>query len=140
MDLPDIDLYISNNFKKYVAGYNICLKYFLWKTISLTLSLGWICCDPMDIIQEKLWRVQILNKVKIDLILLDVELPKMSGLEVLKKIKTNPDTKNIRVVAFTGHSDPHHKQKFLEAGFYDVISKPINFKNFRFQIEKFLKE
>ncbi|MDD3043112.1 MAG: response regulator [Methanosarcinaceae archaeon] len=83
---------------------------------------------------------EILNKVKIDLILLDVELPKMSGLEVLKKIKTNPDTKNIRVVAFTGHSDPHHKQKFLEAGFYDVISKPINFKNFRFQIEKFLKE
>jgi len=82
---------------------------------------------------------EILNEIKVDLILMDIELPKMSGLEILEKIKTNPDTRNIRVVAFTGYSDPHYKQKFLEAGFYDVISKPIDIKNFRSQIEELLK-
>lgn len=82
--------------------------------------------------------LEILNKVKIDLVLLDMELPKMHGLELLQKIKLNPETRNIKVVAVTGHSDSESKEKFLKAGCYAVLAKPINFGDFGSQIENFL--
>ena len=82
--------------------------------------------------------LEILNKVKIDLILLDMELPKMNGLELLQRIKHNPETRSVRVVAVTGHSDSDSREKFLKAGCHAVVAKPINFGNFGSQIEKFL--
>lgn len=82
--------------------------------------------------------LEVLSKVKIDLILMDMELPKMHGLELLQRIKCNPDTQSIKVVAVTGHCDPESKQKFLKAGCYAVLSKPINFGNFGSQVKEFL--
>lgn len=82
--------------------------------------------------------LEILNKMKIDLVLLDMELPKMHGLELLQKIKLNPETRNIKVVAVTGHSDSESREKFLKAGCYAVLAKPINFGNFGSQVENFL--
>lgn len=82
--------------------------------------------------------LKILTEVKIDLILLDMELPKMHGLELLQEIKLNPETRSIRVVAITGYSDSASKEKFLEAGCYAVLAKPINFGDFGSQVEDFL--
>ncbi len=82
--------------------------------------------------------LEILNKTMIDLVLLDMELPKMNGLELLQKIKLNPETRRIKVVAVTGHSDPESKEKFLNAGCYAVITKPINIGDFGSQVENFL--
>lgn len=82
--------------------------------------------------------LEILNKTNFDLVLLDMELPKMSGLELLQRIKINPETQRIKVVAVTGHSDPESKEKFLKAGCYAVLAKPINFGDFGSQIENFL--
>lgn len=83
--------------------------------------------------------LEVLSKVKIDLILMDMELPKMHGLELLQRIKCNPDTQSIKVVAVTGHCDPESKQEFLKAGCYAVLSKPINFDSFGSQVKEFLK-
>jgi two-component system cell cycle response regulator DivK len=74
----------------------------------------------------------------VDLILLDMELPKMNGLELLQKIKLNPETRSIKVVAVTGYSDPESKEKFLNSGCYAVIVKPIDFGDFGSQVENFL--
>lgn len=82
--------------------------------------------------------LEILNETKIDLLLLDMELPKMHGLELLQKIKLNPETQSIKVVAVTGYSDPESKEKFLKAGCYAVLAKPINFGDFGSQVENFL--
>lgn len=82
--------------------------------------------------------LKILNEVKIDLILLDMELPKMHGLELLQEIKLNPETMSIKVVAVTGYSDPESKEKYLKAGCYAVLAKPLNFGEFGSQIEDFL--
>lgn len=82
--------------------------------------------------------LEILNKTNIDLILLDMELPKMHGLELLQKIKLNPETRSIKVVAVTGYSDPESKEKFLKAGCYAVLAKPISFGDFGSYIENFL--
>ena len=82
--------------------------------------------------------LEILNKVKVDLVLLDMELPKMHGLELLQRIKLNPEIRNVKVVAVTGHSDPASKEKFLKAGCHAVLAKPISFSDFGPQVEKFL--
>jgi two-component system, cell cycle response regulator DivK len=82
--------------------------------------------------------LEILNTTKIDLILLDMELPKMHGLELLQRIKLNPETRSIKVVVVTGHSDSESKEKFLKAGCYAVLTKPINFGSFGSQVENFL--
>lgn len=82
--------------------------------------------------------LEVLSKVKIDLILMDMELPKMHGLELLQRIKRNPDTRSVKVIAVTGHCDPESKEEFLKAGCHAVLSKPINFDSFGLQIKEFL--
>ncbi|MHC1756169.1 MAG: response regulator [Methanosarcina sp.] len=82
--------------------------------------------------------LEVLSKFKVDLVLMDMELPKMHGLELLQRIKCNPDTRSIRVVAVTGHCDFESKQKFLKAGCHAVLSKPINFDIFGSQVKEFL--
>ncbi len=82
--------------------------------------------------------LEVLSKVKVDLILMDMELPKMHGLELLQQIKCNPDTESIKVVAVTGNCDPESKQEFLKAGCHAVLSKPINFDRFGSQVKEFL--
>jgi two-component system cell cycle response regulator DivK len=82
--------------------------------------------------------LEVLSKVKVDLVLMDMELPKMHGLELLQRIKCNPDTQSIKVVAVTGHCDPESKQEFLKAGCHAVLSKPINFDSFGSQVKEFL--
>ena len=71
--------------------------------------------------------LEVLSEMKIDLVLLDMELPKMHGLELLRRIKLNPETRNIRVVAVTGYCDPESEQKFLKAGCHAVTFQTYKF-------------
>ncbi|MFZ2499360.1 MAG: response regulator [Methanosarcina sp.] len=82
--------------------------------------------------------LEVLSEIKIDLVLLDMELPKMHGLELLRRMKLNPETRNIRVIAVTGYCDSESEQEFLKAGCHAVLAKPINFGRFRSQVEEFL--
>ncbi|GAB6181425.1 sigma-54 dependent transcriptional regulator [Desulfotomaculum defluvii] len=60
------------------------------------------------------------------MILSDIKMPKMSGLEFLKKISLLPDKKCVDVVLFTGHGDMETAILALRAGAYDYLLKPIN--------------
>ncbi len=62
----------------------------------------------------------------IDLILLDIMMPKMSGLEVLEKLRANVKTRLIPVVMVTALKGTEDKVKALEAGCDDFISKPVD--------------
>jgi signal transduction histidine kinase len=61
-----------------------------------------------------------------DLILLDVMMPQMSGLQVATAIKTNPRTKTIPVIMVTAYDDPVTKTACLVAGAEDFLTKPVN--------------
>lgn len=73
------------------------------------------------------------------LILLDIQLPDMDGLTILKLLKSNDDTKNIKVIALTAFAMKGDKEKFLSQGFDGYISKPIKIKEFLKQINDYLK-
>ena len=62
-------------------------------------------------------------------ILLDLRLPRLDGIEVLKRIRHDERTKAIRVVALTSSEDPHDKAKCRELGVTDFCSKPVTEQN-----------
>jgi len=67
----------------------------------------------------------VLEKRKADLILLDNEMPEMTGLEAIVKLKENPQYKDIPVLFLTGYSDEKLLSDIKNSGALDVIEKPI---------------
>jgi len=63
---------------------------------------------------------------KPDLILLDVMMPKMSGFEVCRRLKSNPDTADIPVIMVTALNEFGDIERGLDSGTDDFVSKPIN--------------
>jgi CheY-like chemotaxis protein len=57
-------------------------------------------------------------------IVMDLSLPVMDGWEATRRVKANPRTSHIRVIALTGHAEPAHAKKALEAGCDDFVAKP----------------
>jgi CheY-like chemotaxis protein len=57
-------------------------------------------------------------------IIMDLSLPVMDGWEATRRIKSNPKTRHIRVVALTGHAEPAHAKRALDAGCDDFVAKP----------------
>ncbi|MDX1800133.1 MAG: diguanylate cyclase [Marinobacter sp.] len=66
------------------------------------------------------------EKFQPDLILLDMAMPGMSGLEVCRRLRNNPETEHIRVIFITAHSDAQTEVGAFEAGAVDFINKPFN--------------
>ena len=62
---------------------------------------------------------------KPDLILLDISLPHMDGTEVLRRLRTDGDLRDIPVIALTAHAMAGDREKYLGAGFNDYVPKPI---------------
>ncbi|MEX2526016.1 MAG: response regulator [Gemmatimonadota bacterium] len=60
-----------------------------------------------------------------DLILLDISLPEMDGTEVLRRLREHPELEKIPVIALTAHAMAGDREKYLEAGFDDYVTKPI---------------
>jgi CheY-like chemotaxis protein len=69
--------------------------------------------------------IQLKNE-PIALILMDIQLPKMDGLELTRTIKENPDTKDIPIIALTAYAMKGDREKFLAAGCDGYIGKPVD--------------
>lgn len=74
-----------------------------------------------------------------DLILMDIRLPGINGLDAIKMLKQHPSTRDIPVVALTANAMPGDRQKALECGSAGYIPKPINTRQFPAQIADYLR-
>ena len=70
--------------------------------------------------------LEIVKKDKPDLILLDIMMPKMSGFEVCRRIKNDPETANIPVIMVTALNEFGDMQRAVDCGTDDFVSKPVN--------------
>jgi len=64
------------------------------------------------------------------LVLMDIQLPGMSGIEALAVLRADPALRAIPVIAVTASAMTHDRQKILDAGFDGYQSKPISVKDF----------
>ena len=64
------------------------------------------------------------------LVLMDIQLPGMSGIEALAVLRADPALRTIPVIAVTASAMTHDRQKILDAGFDGYQSKPISVKGF----------
>lgn len=73
-----------------------------------------------------------------DLILMDIQLPEVSGLEVTKWIKEDEDLRRIPVIAVTAFAMKGDEQKIREGGCEAYIAKPISVSNFIETVQRFI--
>ncbi|MEA2165407.1 MAG: two-component system, cell cycle response regulator [Thermoanaerobaculia bacterium] len=76
----------------------------------------------------------------VDLILMDIHLPGIDGLSVVREMKTDERTKSIPILALTAHAMRGDRDRFLEAGCDGYISKPIDVKTFLTSVRQYLRD
>ena len=93
-----------------------------------------------NIIQTKdgMDALRLAREHKPDLILMDIQLPEVSGLEVTKWIKEDDDLKSIPVIAVTAFAMKGDEQKIREGGCEAYIAKPISVTNFLETVQRFI--
>ncbi len=82
--------------------------------------------------------LRLAREHKPDLILMDIQLPEVSGLEVTKWIKEDDDLKSIPVIAVTAFAMKGDEEKIREGGCEAYIAKPISVTNFLETVQRFL--
>ena len=80
--------------------------------------------------------VDLAFSLKPDIILMDMSLPYLNGWEATKIIRENEDTHHIPIIALTAHALMTDKQRGLEAGCNDYLTKPVNFDKLVSKIRK----
>lgn len=74
-----------------------------------------------------------------DLIFMDLDLPGMDGWEATRRIRANPETAHIPIVALTSHMDSHDVRKALEVGVSAYETKPVVYQRLIKRIAAFVK-
>jgi len=82
--------------------------------------------------------VELAIKEKPDLVLMDIQLPGIDGLEATKRIRASEADGDIPIIALTSYAMRGDKEKALAAGCNGYIAKPINTLTFIAEIEKYL--
>jgi len=72
--------------------------------------------------------LQLAKKIIPDLIFMDIKLPGMNGLEATKRLKSDPVTRSIPVVAISAYALEEDRKKALNAGCEGYITKPFKYK------------
>ena len=83
--------------------------------------------------------VKLAKEKKPDLVLMDIQLPGINGIEAFKQIRGYPATKAIPVIALTASVTPTDRTQISEAGFDGFLSKPINLKEFLETVKRVLE-
>ena len=77
---------------------------------------------------------------KPDLILMDVNMPVMDGLEATRRIKGNSETKHIPIVVVTAHTTDQEKEETMKCGCNDFEGKPVDFEKLMNKIKGLLAQ
>jgi two-component system, cell cycle response regulator DivK len=82
--------------------------------------------------------VQLARERKPDLVLMDIQLPGINGMEALRQLRADPACARIPVVAFTASVTPTDRSLIAAAGFDGFLSKPVNLKEFLDTVRRLL--
>ncbi|MGA1017480.1 MAG: response regulator, partial [Phycisphaerales bacterium] len=80
----------------------------------------------LSIAKDGVEAMEAIERDRPDLMLLDVMMPRMSGFEVCRRVKNNPDTRSVVVVMLTALNEVADYERAVESGTDDFLSKPVN--------------
>ncbi|ETR70877.1 MAG: histidine kinase [Candidatus Magnetoglobus multicellularis str. Araruama] len=83
---------------------------------------------------------EIISLMKFDIILMDIEMPDMDGIEATRIIRNGIYNNETPIVAMTAHAMSSHQQECIDAGMNDYITKPINFYELKLLIERIVSK
>jgi two-component system cell cycle response regulator len=86
------------------------------------------------------YALEILDKEQIHVVILDIMLPRIDGFEVLRRMKSNPKTRKIPIVALTAYNVPKIVQRCQDAGVDDTILKPFESTDLVARVNKILEK
>jgi len=107
--------------------------------------------ENLDILAELLVQYQVVDAIsgedalnillneQVDLILLDIIMPDMDGYEVCRRLKSNPDTKDIPIIFITAKTDEESIERAYEVGGADYVTKPSLPKELKARVKKELQ-
>jgi CheY-like chemotaxis protein len=75
-----------------------------------------------------------------DLMLIDVDMPDLSGYEVMQRMQQNPRARDTQVIMVTSHSEDSHRRRAMEFGAVDFFVKPINREAIRARVDQLLND
>ncbi|HVJ13542.1 MAG TPA: response regulator [Burkholderiales bacterium] len=84
--------------------------------------------------------VKLALEKKPDLVLMDIQLPGINGIEAFRQIRGNAGTKSIPVVALTASVTPTDRSAITAAGFDAFLGKPINLKEFLETVKRMVEQ
>jgi CheY-like chemotaxis protein len=80
----------------------------------------------VDIVENGLLAVDAVRRSDYDLVLMDIQMPELDGVQATKQIRALPPPKcNLRIIAMTAHAMSGDRETYLAAGMDDYVSKPI---------------
>jgi CheY-like chemotaxis protein len=81
----------------------------------------------VDVANNGIEAVKAIEKIPYDVVLMDVQMPEMDGVEATSKIRTLPgENANIPIIALTANAMRGDREKYLAAGMNDYVSKPVD--------------
>lgn len=89
---------------------------------------------------QKALKMFMTHKSNVGLVILDIEMPKLNGVEFLRLVRTNPlsPNKDVPVVMLTGHSDMENLAEAAKLGIHGFLAKPLSKANLEKQIKRAL--
>jgi len=105
---------------------------YLFETLSLS---GYDACQAYDGIEG----LSKIEQFKPNLLLLDIMMPKLNGIEVCRRIRANSDLRSLRIIFITAKNSLEEKLEGFEAGANDFIVKPFSSSELLARIEAHLR-
>lgn len=86
------------------------------------------------------YAIELAKAHRPDLILMDISMPVMDGLEATKALRADAETKNTHIIALTSHAMKGDEEKILAAGCDGYLTKPIDIREFLKKVAEYLYE
>ena len=85
-----------------------------------------IGCSQLVTTTDSSQALELIRNEQPDLILLDIMMPQVTGLELLRLVRAESQLRHLPVIILTAHADPATKREALEAGATDFLGKPVD--------------
>ncbi len=108
---------------------------------NIDLLKGWLSSTNLEILEAENGKSALIyaDKYEPDVIFMDLRMPRMNGYEVTQKLKQNPKTKNIPIIALTAAITTDEIDKINQFGFVDYLAKPVDMNKLASKLASHLK-